>query len=152
MKTIYIMVGIPGSGKSTWVKEQFLKLDEGFMVLNADTIRAELYGDESIQGNPKMVFQILHDRFRRALLNNKIKTIFIDNTSVDKKSRAQIFRLIENNCPECNINIKVFDDFEKAKEWNKGRDRIVPDEVMDRMIDKFEYPNQNETILNFKLI
>lgn len=152
MKNIFIMVGIPGSGKSTWVKEQYLKLDDGFMVLNADGIRSELYGDESIQGNPKVVFQILHDRLRKALLNDKIKTIFIDNTSVDSKSRSQIFRIIEHNCPECNINIKVFDDFDKSKEWNKSRDRVVPDDVMDRMIKKFEYPKQNETTLKFNII
>ena len=75
--SIIIVVGIPGSGKSTWVQKQLSSLTNSYVIINADSVRKELYGDESIQGNPKMVFQILHDRFRRALLNNKIKTIFI---------------------------------------------------------------------------
>ncbi len=152
MKTVIIMVGIPGSGKSTWVQKDLVNQKESYIVLNADTIRKELYGDEAIQGNPKTVFQILYDKFRRAILNKDIKTIYIDNTSVDAKSRKQIFEILEKNCPECKIKIKVFDDFEKAKKQNKERSRVVPDDVMNKMINKFKYPEKTETSLNFEII
>ena len=107
MKTVTILCGIPGSGKSTWVQKDLVNQEGSFVVLNADSIRNELYGDERIQGNGRTVFQILYDRFRRALVNEKMPAIYIDNTSTTKKSRKEIFSLIEKYCPECNINIKV---------------------------------------------
>ena len=60
--------------------------------------------------------------------------------------------MAQKYCPECNINIKVFYNFEEARKRNKERDRVVPDDVMDRMVKQFEYPDENQTTLKFKLI
>jgi predicted kinase len=152
MKKVIITVGIPGSGKSTWVKEDLTQRNNSYIILNADSIRKELYGNEGIQGNGGTVFQILNDRIRKALINKKIKTIYIDNTSTTKKARKSLFDSIEKNCPDCEVLIKVFNDFELAKKQNQMRDRVVPDDVMERMIKQFEIPSVDESTLNIKII
>ena len=57
MGILVYLVGLPASGKSTRCKYYE---EHGFKIFSSDTIRAEIYGDESEQGNPKKVFQILH--------------------------------------------------------------------------------------------
>ena len=146
MKELIITIGIPGSGKSTWAKED-AKSKSNVLWLNADSIRKELYGDESIQGNGQIVFEVLYDKLRRGLLNNKIETIYVDNTSTTLKARKAIYDIVEKTNPDTLIKIKEFNNFELAKERNKNRERVVPDEVMDRMIKQFTPFDSNETTL-----
>ena len=42
----YMIVGIPGSGKSTIAEEIALK--EPAIIVSSDVIRGDLYGDESV--------------------------------------------------------------------------------------------------------
>ena len=53
-----ILIGLPGSGKSTYCKEK-RELNSNSVYLSSDKIREELYGNESIQGNPadKLFFE-----------------------------------------------------------------------------------------------
>ena len=46
-----ILIGIPGSGKSTYAKEEH-ESNSNSVYLSSDKIREELYGNESVQGNP----------------------------------------------------------------------------------------------------
>lgn len=82
---IILLIGIPGSGKTTLA----IKLKtKGFKVLNADSIRAQLYGDEANQGNPQEVFDIFFN-----YLDYELKLgqdLIIDNTNLNKKHRTPI--------------------------------------------------------------
>ena len=58
MQCFYMMVGLPGSGKS-WYAEN--KLPDA-VIHSSDTIREELLSDISDQNHQELVFQTLHDR------------------------------------------------------------------------------------------
>ena len=47
--TAYVMVGAPGSGKSTYAAK--LAKEHNAIIISGDDIRAELYGSADIQGN-----------------------------------------------------------------------------------------------------
>jgi predicted kinase len=51
-KEIILLVGIPGSGKTTYCLEH--ESDSSYV--SSDSIRRFIYGNESIQGNPSVVF------------------------------------------------------------------------------------------------
>jgi len=140
-KKIILLVGIPGSGKSTYFKNHFGYDKPDVAYINADSVRLKLYGDENIQGNGKQVFDIIYGNFLNALINDAISTIVVDNTNISFKSRQKFYELIENNCTmNTAIELIFFENFELAKERNTNRDRVVPDEVMDRMISNFQGP------------
>lgn len=64
-----MMVGLPGSGKSTYTKELSKDLDA--IICSSDTIRKELCGDINSQDKNEEVFKILHNRIKENLKNGK---------------------------------------------------------------------------------
>ena len=45
MPTIYLIIGVPASGKTTWAKEKLKELDNA-VYTGSDSIRLELWGNE----------------------------------------------------------------------------------------------------------
>ncbi len=143
-KNIVILVGIPGSGKSTEYKNRYSDSMKT-LYINADSIRKELYGDENIQGDGKVVFSKVFSKFKRGLIDPSVERIVVDNTNVSFKSRKQFYEMIEDYSDgDYRIDLIFFDNFELAKKRNLSRDRVVPEEVMDRMISNFQGPNSWE--------
>ena len=58
---LIVMVGLPGSGKSTYAKE-LIKKGRADIILSSDAIREELTGDESNQTVNDKVFKLLYQR------------------------------------------------------------------------------------------
>ena len=62
MNRFVMLVGPAGSGKSTVAKEMLSK--DNFVIVSSDSVREELFGDESIQGDPSHIFNICSFKFR----------------------------------------------------------------------------------------
>ena len=98
---LILLCGIPGSGKTTWAKN-YISKNPDFAHLSSDAIRAELYGDENIQGNPVEVFTLMQKKAVESL--NAGYNVVYDATSMTRKDRAGIISM----CPkfthiQCNI-------------------------------------------------
>lgn len=92
------MVGLSGSGKSTFSKgiaEQIAPSE----VFSSDKIREELYGDESIQGKPQKIFDILHKRVFSALKDGK--NCIYDATNLKQKDRLHFLLQLEQQKINC---------------------------------------------------
>ena len=63
MANFYMMVGLPGSGKTTFAHN----IEKGAVVISSDIIRKELWGSEEKQGDNKIVFEELEKRAYDAL-------------------------------------------------------------------------------------
>ena len=99
--SLILLVGIPGSGKTTYAKN-YIERNANAIHLSSDAIRKELYGDENIQGNPAEVFSLMQKRAVEAL-NNGCGVLY-DATNITRKDRANIIGI----CPkfakiECHI-------------------------------------------------
>lgn len=134
-----ILIGLPGSGKSTYAKEE-LESSSNSVYLSSDKIREELYGNESVQGNPVEVFTLMQSRAVEALKNGK--DVFYDATNLTRKDRAGI--LVSTPRYVYKRATVVFAPYEMCIERDAARERSVGKEIIDKMIRRFQPPFYDE--------
>ena len=139
MNKLFMMIGIPASGKTS-LAEQIAK-SEGAEIVSSDSIRKELYGDESIQGDSNKVFRILQDRVVKGL--NANKNMIYDATNISYKTRMAFLQRIRKLEVE-KIAIMVATPYEQCLIRNSQRERQVPEEVIKRMYFNFYVPQYFE--------
>lgn len=133
--TFTMMVGLVGSGKSTYAKQ--LSKETNAVICSSDAIREELCGDENSQDKNEEVFKILHSRIKECL--RKGANVIYDATNINSKRRRAFLSELRNiPCiKKCVIMAVPFDD---CCEQNKSRDRVVPYEVIERMYKNWNTP------------
>jgi predicted kinase len=137
--SLYITVGIPGSGKTTGVKDIVEKTDA--TVICPDDIREEVSGDASDQSQNEKVWKIAYARLHKSLENGK--SVVFDATSVYPKARKPLIKVGKQY--NCEIVACVFPvTLQTAIDRQKGRDRQVPAEVIERFYDQFKMPSTSE--------
>lgn len=140
-KPIFTMlVGIPGSGKSTWAKQY----GERCGIHSSDSIRGELFGDEGYVCTPeenKKVFELLGDRVKQDLKSGK--DVIYDATNLNKKKRIAFLKELKN-IPCIKQCILFATDYDICLEQNKERERFVPEAVIKDMYTKFQPPHETE--------
>lgn len=136
-----MLVGISGSGKTTYahyMKNTFLEPVE---IVSSDSIREELYGDESIQGNPNKVFRIMLARTKRYL--GEGKSVIYDATNLSDRRRINFLKELKGyDCAKlCHV---IIVDPRMCSENQKLRERQVSDEVIYRQVQQFRPPHISE--------
>lgn len=135
--TFLMLVGLPGSGKSTYIE----KYCENCTVHSSDAIREELSGDVNNQNINAQVFETLHKRIKADLIAGK-NTVY-DATNISwKRRKAFLQELSSIDCwKDC---ILMATPFELCVERNNLRERKVPYFVIERMYKNFDIPWYNE--------
>lgn len=142
--TLYILIGVPGSGKSTYAEELYEKSERGITLVSSDQLRKSLYGNESCQDNPKKVFTLIHKIVIREL-EHGFDVIF-DATNIYAKDRMN---LIEKVCCEVTKEVRFvaiyFDTpIETCVTRQELRRRKVPTKVIEKMGRQMEKPTFQE--------
>jgi predicted kinase len=143
--TLYIMVGLPGSGKSTYAKE-FIK-DQQVEYLSSDSLRAVFGKNESDQSVTPKVFGHIKTKVDEYLRDNK--NVLVDATSVNRKERSDYINTAKKyNSKVVVVVFKMDRNGLIARNKKRGDEggRVVPDWVIDKMLNKFEEPDFNEGI------
>ena len=135
-----MLIGIPGSGKSTVAQ----KLSEIYNapIYSSDDIRKELYGDASVQDNPKRVFDILHKRIIEGL--NKYSNVIYDATNIYSKYRKEFLESLPVNKERYNICVVLAERPDVCIKRQSLRDRQVPEEVIHKMAERLQLPTYDE--------
>lgn len=144
---LILLCGIPGAGKTHYAKN-YIALQNNTIHLSSDSIRAELYGDETTQGNPAEVFSLMQKRAVEALNNGQ--NVIYDSTAMTRKDRQGIISV----CPkfakiECYI---IWAPIEVCIQRDADRERTVGKEVIDKMLKRFQAPYYDEGIEDIKVI
>lgn len=144
---LIILVGVSGSGKTTYA-ERYIKKHHNAIHLSSDKIRYELWGDESIQGNPVEVFSLMQKRAVDALNNGQ--NVIYDSTAMTRKDRAGIVAA----CPRyARIEAHViWAPIEVCVGRDANRDRTVGRAVIDKMLKRFQAVYYDEGFDDIKII
>ena len=133
------MMGIPGSGKSTYVSswaEQMRDNGQEPIIICPDDIREELTGDAGDQSANAEVFELAHQRLTQSLRSDS-SVIFFDATNVKKFARRGILDIVRHaNVGEKKVFpmlVVINENLGQCKLRNTTRERVVPEQAMDRM-------------------
>lgn len=151
MTTLYVMVGVSGSGKSTIAQELVNKSHEEPkpIIVSSDSIREELFGDVNDQEHNSEVFSEVHKRIKA---NIKTRSVIVDATNITVKSRRAILNCVPKNCDIRVVAMVMTTSIGNCKALNAKRDRVVPDYVIDRQVGKFEIPFYEEGFNEITLV
>lgn len=143
MSILYLMCGIPGSGKSSFVTDN---ININRVAVSRDQIRFSMIKeDEEYFSKEKQVFAEFVKSIEFAL--EKGKSVFADATHLNKASRAKLLRAID---PVLYSEISVvwidtpLGECLKRNELRKGTRSYVPKEQIRRMYFSFQKPELDE--------
>ena len=147
MGKLSILIGLPGSGKTSYAKKQMI--NSNTIYLSSDDIRVEMFGFEDQTHNSE-VFNEMNNRTYMAL--NKGYNVIYDATNLSKKRREQLIKKAKNEGNEVDaylfctpINIIL--------ERNLIRqERHLPYDKLIQMIQSIECPMYYEGFDNIYLI
>lgn len=141
MPEFVMTVGISGSGKSRWCYNQHNIATD--IVADSDEIRRELWEDANDQQNPDKVFSEMFARTKSALSHNI--NVFYCATNLSMRYRIHTLNQIKRRFPDVKCRAVVFNTpLSICKEWNKKRERQVPNWLFERQIKQFQMPVYNE--------
>nr|DAQ21417.1 MAG TPA: AAA domain protein [Caudoviricetes sp.] len=138
--TMWVLVGLSGSGKST-IATQIANENPNTIIVSSDAIREELTGNYEDQEHNEEVFKIFHNRIRKNLENKK--NVIADATNLTMKSRRAIMMRV-NGLNVRKVCVIIPKPFGQCKKDNLHREHPVPDFVLNKQIMKFQIPFYNE--------
>lgn len=145
MKKLYVLVGVPGSGKSTWVKNQ--KWADECVVVSTDEF-VEDYAKECGQTYSEVfddymptAVKLMADKVVRA--REAGKDIIWDQTSTSVATRAKKIRMLPDYYKIAVVFNKP-DDEELKRRLASRPGKNVPWAVIDQMWGSWEDPTEEE--------
>lgn len=134
-----VMIGISGSGKSTYANG--LKTSLNAQLVETDAIRVELTGNAEDQTQNARVFGLAKRRIDNILSQGK--NAIIDATSVSIRDRKDWIDIAKKNNAEVRAYF-IDTPIDIAKQQNRKRERKVPEDVIDRQASRLQPPTKSE--------
>ena len=141
-KQVFLLSGVPGSGKSTWIRS---RLVPGAEWISRDNVRFAILSDEDDYfAHEDDVFDTFINYINQTLEKDDIHSIYIDATHLNKRSRDKVLRRVrKDNIAE--LNCVCFDvPLETCYARNnlrEGRSR-VPQTAIANMYQSYRIPEK----------
>ncbi|MFX1239580.1 MAG: AAA family ATPase [Promethearchaeota archaeon] len=153
-KTLTMLVGIPGTGKSTLAKKMMETCPQGRVIVSSDEIRFNMlnYSETGVDFDPTVearVWNLIESSVKNVIAASLTKEIVLDATNVRRSNRSKFIKIAKENGIKTRA-IVLYKPLEEVKEQNMSRKRIVPDDVIENFFDRFQPPTKDEfdTIIN----
>lgn len=154
MKTnkLIVLVGCSGCGKSTFA-DKYLSENPDTKYLSSDKLRGALGKDENDQTVTHLVFPIIKRNTEEYLKSGK--SVLIDATSLNPKERKDYLNIAKKLDVDAIAYV-----FERSKaqlianqqKRGEGGGRVVPEFVIDKMLQKYVRPTTAEGFKEIYLV
>lgn len=145
MPTCYQLIGIPGSGKSTWIANQDWAKD--CVIVSTDNhvedfarAQGKTYSEVFNEYMPTAVNLMAQDVIEA---RKKDKDIIWDQTSTTRASRARKFNMLPNY-RHIAVVFSTPEPQELSRRLNSRAGKHIPDHVIRNMIAQFDMPYEDE--------
>lgn len=140
MKNVYITIGLPSCGKTTWMKDK-LHGKHG-AILDADMVCKIVNGSETDRSNFNWVAQVHYQKYNLLLVRDEFDHIGITNTSLTVAKRQQYWLLAKRAKVPVKFTLVYFDiSADECIRRQEGRDRKVPHDVIYKMEKEITMPS-----------
>ena len=140
---LFVMCGVPGAGKSTWLAKQ-----DNAYVISRDAIRfAMVKEDEEYFSKETQVFKQYIKEIQQAInSDNTPENIYCDATHINSKARNKLLKALDLTNVEQIIVVVVRPSLEETIRRNAQRSgrAKVPVAAIRRMWNSFERPEYDE--------
>lgn len=128
MPKLIMCKGLPGSGKSTWAKEELLKYPvNSYKRVNKDDLRNMLDLGRWSKGAEDIVLQVRDHIIYTALQNGH--NVIVDDTNLDPKHEERLREIAKEM--DAELHIKFFDvELDECIRRNEARLESVPRDVI----------------------
>lgn len=136
---VYVMIGLPGSGKSTTIRKSYLNR---FPIVSRDDIRVSIGIPKKKNGSKKQEKEVTK-LFDEKLINlaNLKQSFVIDNMNLYKMWRNDY----KNKLKDYNVWYSyVYVQSPSFEENLNRRHGLISENVMNRMLNEFEFPRATE--------
>ena len=135
---LIIMVGLPGAGKNTYIRNYL----SDYKVISSDDIRVELYGFED-QTKNKEVYILMRERTREALKSGQ--SVVYNATNLSAKRRKSLAEEMKKYCDKIEL---IYIDCSLPELLNRNEfreERYIDEDKLILMYNSFkpgfyEYP------------
>ena len=144
-KRLYLMMGVPGSGKSTYVKSM---LKYGDIYVSRDEIRYSLLTDEDdyFAKENEVIRTFIENIDKSLVMEEYCGDVYADATHLSPKSRAQVLNQLKNKDKVSVIYLDIpLNIILERNAQRKGR-ALVPENVVRRMYNSIILPTKAEGI------
>ena len=147
-KKLFLMCGIPASGKSTWIQNYKTSIEGNTDVVSRDQIRFSLVKeDEEYFSKEKEVFRTFIDTIKKDIADPCVDNIIVDATHINPRSRAKTLNCIGKDLKGVDVYAVVLKvPLKTCLERNAKREgrACVPVSAIEGMYSVYEDPSIEE--------
>jgi len=147
MAKLYMLIGVPAAGKSTWVSKAPLDWNNT-VIASTDNYIEKVAKKENktytdvFQDNIQNATNYMNNAIKNAIANNQ--DIVWDQTNLNRRSREKKLKQIPNNYKKIAVVFKTPNMKELTDRLNQREGKNIPVDVLKNMINSFQEPTSNE--------
>ena len=144
MPTLYMLIGVPAAGKSTWLEKNktggvIISSDDHIERLAAE--RGQTY-NEAFRDVSGQAMTLMMQDLRAAIKAGE--DIYWDQTNTGVKSRAKKLKQVPSNYRKVAVFLKTPDDAEHERRLASRPGKSIPAHVMKTMKENLQFPTKDE--------